>query len=209
MGPRVPYLLLYVVDRVVQRLEDATVRTLIRAGILVAAAAGFALALSSGASADVVEPQSAYQPASIGLLDQEAAKAAKIDPAPAEPTAVAEEKVVKPDEVVAATPAPEQVVRPAPAHLVREMEVKQEAPSVVERVFHPFRAGLQRFGASLVRVVSACDVGLGTGTGGPVFVLAVLSMAAPFIRRRVVGTRWSTDEDMPEFLYAAELTPPG
>jgi len=187
------------------------VRGLLRAGVLVAAAAGFCVAFSLHASADVVEPDSAYQPASVGLLEEEAAKAAVpqgYESAKADPMAD-EAKQEKPDEVVAATPAPEQVVRQVPAHLVRTDTVQGSAPSVADRVMHPLRVGFQHIGASLGRVVGACDVGFGTGSGGPVLVLAVLSMAVPFIRRRVFATRWSADEDVPEFLFARELTPPG
>jgi hypothetical protein len=186
------------------------VRGLLRAGVLVAAAAGFCVAFSLHASADVVEPKSAYQPASVGLLEEEAAKAAVPEGEPAKVDPKAEEaKQEKPDEVVAATPAPEQVVRQVPAHLVRPNTVGGSAPSVVDRVMHPLRVGFQHIGASLGRVVGACDIGFGTGSGGPVLVLAVLSMAVPFIRRRVFQTRWSADEDVPEFLFARELTPPG
>lgn len=185
-------------------------KALLRAGVLVAAAAGFCAALSLHASADVVEPKSAYQPASVGLVGEEAAKAVVDEPAQARPKkaepANKEPKAV--DEVIA-TPAPEQVVRQAPVHLIRPEAVRPASPSVADRVLHPLRMGFQQIGASLGRVVGACDVGFGSGAGGPVLVFAVLSMVAPLIRRRVFATRWTADEDVPEFLFARELTPPG
>jgi hypothetical protein len=197
------------------------VRKLIRAALLLGGAAAFCIALSAAASADMVEPNSAYQPASVALLNEEAAKDAALptEEAAAKQQAEAKkaeakkaeeaEKAANPQEAVPATPAPEQVVRQVPAHLTRPINERSEQPSVAEKIVHPFRAGLQQIGASLGRVVSACDVLPGTGAGGPVFVLAVLSLVAPFIRRRVVDTRWAADEDVPEFLYAQELTPPG
>jgi hypothetical protein len=186
-------------------------RALVRAGVLVAAAAGFCVAFSLGASADVVEPQSATQPAAAGLLQEETAKAMDLDGfpdgAPTDPTAAATQE--EPGEVVEPTPAPEQVVRQAPARVVQTNTVANPAPSVVDRVMHPLRMGFQHIGASLGRVVGACDVGFGTGAGGPGLIMAVLSMAAPLIRRRVFMSRWTADEDVPEFLFARELTPPG
>jgi len=184
------------------------VRMLIRAAVMVAAAAGLCLALSQVASADVVEPKSAYQPASVGLLEEkEAAKVVAEEPAKADPK-TAEAKEEKPDEVVVATPAPEQVVRQAPA-LAPRSAVTTPEPSLAHRITHPLRVGFREIGASLGRVVGACDVGFGSGAGGPVLVFAVVALATPFIRRRVFATRWTADEDVPEFLFARELTPPG
>lgn len=189
-------------------------RNTLRAGVLVAVAAGFLFALGaigSSASADVVEPKSAFQPASVKLLEEEAAKAAvPLDAAPADAGATVdpaadEAKPVKADEVVVPTPAPEQVVRQVPPHLVRT----NDSPSVVERVMHPLRMGFQQIGASLGRAVGACEVVMGGGAGGPALVFAVLAMVAPFIRRRTFGVRRTADEDVPEFLFARELTPPG
>ena len=197
------------------------VRKLIRATLMLGGAAAFLIVLGSAASADMVEPKSAYQPASVPFVNEKAAKDALPTPedtaaqqkAQTEAEKAAKEQQQKADkakeQAAPPTPAPEQVVRQAPAHLTRPISERTEQPSVAEKIVHPFRAGLQHIGASLGRVVSACDVLPGTGAGGPVFVLAVLSMAAPFIRRRVVDTRWATDEEMPEFLYAQELTPPG
>lgn len=199
-------------------------RTLIRAGILLAAAGGFCIGLSLSASADVVEPRSAYQPSSTGLLEKEAAASAALadlsgsDPAKADAAAKAEkaaakekaaekEKADKPSEPVVATPAPEQVVRPARVPVMQSSSTV--SVSLVDRITHPLRIGLESFEASLGRVVSACDIGFGSGAGGPVLVLAVLALALVLIRRRVIGTRSATDEDMPEFLFAWEQTPPG
>jgi hypothetical protein len=75
---------------------------------------------------------------------------------------------------------------------------------------HPLRSGFDRVGQYLGRVVSACEVGgSGTGTGGPVVVLAVLGVVAALERRWALMVQPATDEDAPEFLYAGELTPPG
>jgi hypothetical protein len=193
------------------------VRTLIRAALLLAGAAGLSLVLSAAASADMVEPKSAYQPASVELLNEKAAADAMPEPAKTEATErqakKAKPKAEKPEaeklgEVAEPTPAPEQVVRQAPAHLTRS-HTQTEAPSVADRIVHPFRTGLEQIGAALGRAVSACEVGAVPGAGGPALALAVLSLAAPLIRRRIIGIRRTADEDVPEFLYAQELTPPG
>lgn len=186
-------------------------RTLVKAIILLAAACGLCFALSRPASADIVEPNSAYQPASVGLLEGKAAAAAmpasEAIPEEAMADAAAEEAALS--EVAEPTPAPEQVVRPAAPSPIMRSSSPQEVTSPVQRLLHPLGTALQRFQASLGRAVSACEVGFGSTTGGPVIVFAVLAMALPFIRRRVIGTRWAVDEDMPEFLFARELTPPG
>jgi hypothetical protein len=184
---------------------------LIKAALVLVGAAGLCLALSSASSADVVEPESAFQPASLGLLSKDAPAGDFSAGAPIEEGMVKAAMAAEPklDEVVE-TPAPEeQVVRPAPVHLVRPNTFVETSRSVAEAIVHPLRIGFRHIGASLGRVVSACEIGLGTGTGGPVLVFAVLALAAPFIRNRVVGTRLSTDEDVPDLLYAWELTPPG
>jgi hypothetical protein len=184
------------------------VKTLVKALILLAAAGGFCVALSVSAQADVVEPNSAYQPASTSLLEKGAAPAAAMPSAEAEAAKAvkAEEKPEAPPSL-APTPAPEQqVVRQVPTAVVPNID---HTPSLVDHIVHPLRIGVEHLKTSLGRVVSACEVGFATGAGGPVFVLAVLSMAIPFIRRRVTMTRWATDEDVPEFLYVWELTPPG
>jgi hypothetical protein len=197
------------------------VRSVIRAAVLVAAAAGFCGALSLTASADVVEPTSAYQPASTGLIEEGSTAAALKELEAAEeanPPAEQTEKA-KPAEEEAAPASPAPVpVTPAPEHVVRSARVPaaesaQSTSSVsvtlVDHITQPFRIGLEIIEASLGRVVSACDAGFGTGAGGPALILAVLALAAPLIRRRVIGTRWTTDEDVPEFLFAWEQTPPG
>ncbi len=180
-------------------------RALFKAMILLAASAAFFLALSLSARADVVEPKSAYQPASTALLSERVAADL--------PTAAAEPKVEEPPietierPEVAPTPAPEQqVVRQVPTAVVPTAEHRR---SLIDQIVHPLRIGVEHLKTSLGRVVSACEVGFGTGAGGPVFVLGVLSVAIPFIRRRVAMTRWATDEDVPEFRYVRELTPPG
>lgn len=186
-------------------------KALVRALILLATAGGFCVALSLSAQADVVEPNSAYQPASVGLLEKGSPAAGQMPAVAKAGSNVAKAEVAKaeaPSEAVEATPAPEQqVVRQVPTAIVRPDS--EQAPSVADRVFHPLRMGVEHLRTSLGRVVSACTVGFGTGAGGPVLVLGVLCMALPFIRRRVFATRWATDEDAPEFLFALELTPPG
>ncbi len=186
------------------------VRKLIRAGVLLAVAGGFCVALSLTASADVVEPKSAYQPASAAMLAEEQAAAKLAELAQTDPIKVAaatEVEKEKPSEVAVATPAPEQVVRPGRVAVMQSSS--SVAVSLVDRIAHPLAVGLEHIEASLARVVSACDIGLGSGAGGPALVLAVLALASPFARRRVIGTRWATDEDVPEFLFAWEQTPPG
>jgi hypothetical protein len=189
-----------------------SVKALVRALVLLAAAGGFCVALSVAARADVVEPNSAYQPASTGLVDGASAAGADL-PAAAEaeaqrstpPKAKPTEPEIAP---VAPTPAPEQqVVRQVPTIVVPEANA---APaSLIGHVVHPLRIGVEHLKTTLGRVVSACEVGFGTGAGGPVLVLGLLCMAIPFIRRRLFAIRWATDEDVPEFRYVWELTPPG
>ena len=57
--------------------------------------------------------------------------------------------------------------------------------------------------------ITACQVGFGAGAGGPALVLGVLGLAVALAGHRVLGSRWASDEDVPRFLYAWELTPPG
>lgn len=183
-------------------------KTLVKALIVTGSLVGVSILLSSAARADVVEPRSAYQPASVGLLSQDAAAAmsaptAEIAAKDVEEAARAPEKA----EPAPATPAPEhQVVRQVPAPV---QDAHPERSSVVHRLMDPFRFGFEHIGASLARAASACDVGLATGAGGPILVLAVLSMAFPFVRRRPSGLRRVADEDVPELLYAWSGTPPG
>lgn len=179
-------------------------KALVRTLVLVGVTAGVSIALSAAARADVVEPRSAYQPASVGLLSEDAA-AAMAEPK-AEPSAV--EEPAPPKEEPAPTPAPEQqMIRQIPAPVA---DARPAAPqTVVHRLIDPFRVGFEHIGASLGRVASACEVGLVTGPGGPVLVLAVLSIALPFVRRRISAIRRAADEAVPELLYAWKLTPPG
>jgi hypothetical protein len=182
------------------------VKTLIRALVLIGVAVGGSFALARVASADVVEPRSAYQPASVALLSEDAAAAA-LPAAEAEPQAVKEERPA-PSKATVATPAPEpQVVRQRPVPAAEAHTA--QPPSVARRLIDPFRVGFEHIGASLGRVASACDVGLATGPGGPGLVLAVLSIAFPFVGRRFSRNRRVADEDVPELLYAWKLTPPG
>ena len=186
-------------------------KTLVRALVLLAAACGFCLALSLAAQADVVEPTSAYQPASTGLLSKGApAGAEELPPAASSEAKPPKVEKVEPEPIVVApTPAPEQqVVRQVPTTLVPEAG-HGASSSLIDHVVHPLRIGVEHLKTTLGRVVSACEVGFGTGAGGPVLVLGVLSMAIPFIRRRIFAIRWATDEDVPEFRYVWELTPPG
>lgn len=185
-------------------------KALVKAVVLVGGVVGLSLVLSSMARADVVEPRSAYQPASVGLLSDEAAAAAMPDPAAApakEADSAPQSSRDTTKTAPAATPAPEQqVVRQIP---VSVQDVHAEQPSVVHRLMDPFRVGFEHIGASLARVASTCEVGLATGPGGPILVLAVLSMVLPFARRRFSRIRRAADEDVPEFLFAWETTPPG
>lgn len=189
-------------------------RLLVRAGLVAAAAGAFMVAAALAASADVVEPSSAYQPASTVLLDEGPAGAG--EPVPAvEPAAqeASETKGEAPrpaearEQTVAATPAPESQVGPAPAHITHPDPADQR--STLARALRPFSVGLERIGSYLGRAASACQVAAGSGVGVPVLALAVLSLAAAFDRRRVLGTRSAADEDAPELLYATEVIAPG
>ncbi len=178
---------------------------LIRAGLVVAAAAAFFAFLSTTASADVVTPESALQPASANLMSQPESEEAAAQPQPLEETLQAEQAQA---EVVEPTPAPEQVVSRAPSRPVVQEPVHNES-SVLDRAVQPLRSGFQQVGAFLGRAANACQVGLGSGAGGPVLVLGVLCMAIALERRWVLRARPVADEQVPEFLFAQELTPPG
>ncbi len=181
---------------------------LIRVGLVVAAAAGFFAFLSTTASADVVEPESALQPASSNLMPQDSApKEAAAKPQPLEETFQADQAEAE-KEAAPATPAPEQVVSRAPARPVVQEPAHNDS-SVLDRAVQPLRSGFQQVGAYLGRVANACQVGLGSGAGGPVLVLGVLCMALALERRWVLRAQPATDESVPEFLFAQELTPPG
>jgi MYXO-CTERM domain-containing protein len=193
-------------------------RLAVRAGLILLGAGALWMVLSSSAFADVVEPDSAYQPASTGLVadegqkaptpkqmpkpDSSDAKMAAKDPEPKASRAVKEEVAADP-----ATPAPEPQVRPAPV----EIAPPDPAPrmTVMARAIRPLVVGFQHIGSYLERVVSACQVAVGSGAGGPVLVLGVLSLVTAFVRRRVLGTWSATDEDVPELLFATEVIKPG
>ncbi len=186
-------------------------RLLVRAGLVLAAVGGFLFVVASSASADVVEPSSAYQPASTELLKQ--GSSGSVGSLPAAQTAGTEHvgetsQVAEARDEAPATPAPEHQVRPAPTHIVR-MEEPAPHESGLASVVRPLRVGLEQIGSYLGRVVSACQVAAGSGAGVPVLALAVLSVAAAFQRRRVLGTRFIADEDVPELLYATEVIAPG
>lgn len=193
--------------------EGAGLKVVVRAGLILAAAAGCYFALAATASADVVEPSSAYQPASMALMDREAATADK-PVAPAEgskpmgeaPQASPSGPEAQP--VTPAVPASESQVKPAPAHLLQRLE-PTAGESVLATAVHPLSAGFERIGSYLGRVVNACQVAAGSGSGVPVLALAVLSVAVAFTRRRVLGTRSAADEDVPDRLYATEVIAPG
>ena len=194
-------------------MERTGVKTLIRAVVLLIGATGFCVALSVAASADVVTPRSAYQPAAGDLLKSTPATADMAGPAKAESDKAKAEvegaEQVPAGEVAEPTPAPEQMVSAARTPVTRPDQARTPPLSPVDRLVHPLRVGLQQLEASLGRVVTACEVGFGTGNGGPLPVLAVLVLAVPLIRRRVIGTRWATDEDVPDFRFVWEQTPPG
>ncbi len=184
-------------------------KLVIRGAILLAAAGGFVVALALTSSADVVEPSSAYQPYSASLIENNSSQAAGL---PGEETvgsaALGEApQIAETRETPPATPAPESQVRPARASIARVQPVSNESP--LERAVRPLGVGLQKVGSFLERVVSACHGAVGTGAGVPVLALAVLSVAAAFDRRRVLGIRTATDEDVPELLYAREVIAPG
>jgi hypothetical protein len=191
------------------------VKGLIRIGLVAAAAAGFFAFLSSVASADVVEPESALQPASAQLMQKDATseEAVAAKPKPLEEAFYGaeqeKEQTAEQTEAIPATPAPEQVVGRAPMRTAVQEEPSHGGGSVLDRAVQPLRAGFHQIGAYLGRVANACQVGLGSGAGGPVLVLGVLCMAIALERRWVLRARPATDEDVPEFLFAQELTPPG
>jgi hypothetical protein len=173
---------------------------------VVACAAAFFAFLSTTASADVVTPESALQPASARLMSQPPeSQDAAAKPQPLEETLQAQQAEA---EVVEPTPAPEQVVRRAPSRPVVQ-EPTHDSGSVLDRAVQPLRSGFQQVGAFLGRAANACQVGLGSGAGGPVLVLGVLCMAIALERRWVLMARPAADEEVPEFLFAQELTPPG
>lgn len=188
-------------------------RLLVRAGLTLAAAAAFCVAMAVHASADVVEPSSVYQPASTSLLQDpktgmQGSQMPKPESAQPKPLGETSPTVAEPrDQVAPATPAPEPQVRAVPAHITRPEPVPQQ--SDLSQALHPLRVGFREIGSYLGRVVSSCQVPMGSAAGGPVLVLGVLSMVAALIRRQVLGIWPTTDEDAPERLYATEVIKPG
>ena len=193
----------------VRPVKGVWLRSLVRLGLILTAAGGFVFALALSASADVVEPSSAYQPASTRLLEKGPGAGTtlpvveKAAPGVGEASPAAESR----DTVVPATPAPEHQVRPAPARITRAEPVSHD--SALARAARPLGVGLERIGSYLGRVISTCQVVPGAGAGVPVLALGVLSVVAALDRRRVFGTRLTTDEDVPELLYATEVIAPG
>jgi hypothetical protein len=181
-------------------------KTLVRVAILISGAAGFCIAMALAASADVGNPTSAYQSAfKIALTPQavqaasrpvaSAPEAAKPDPAKSVAPRVGDEPV--------ATPVPEQFVSQGPAPVV-----VRDHRSMMERIVFGVGAKYRAIESFFGRVASATQDGPGAGTGVPVLVLAVLSVAAVVEHHRRHG-RWATDGNVLELLYARELTPPG
>jgi hypothetical protein len=188
------------------------VKVLLRAGIVVAAAAGFCLAFSAMAAADVVDPQSPYQPASTQLmLGKATPKGADGREALAQSNPLEQTfgESGRSDEVVA-TPAPEQIVSKAPVHVERRAYPRDsDQGSVLDRAASRVEEGFQEVVAFLGQVTSAGQGSAPHETGGPVLVLAVLGLVSALARRRVFAARWVTDDEMPELLYASEVIAPG
>jgi hypothetical protein len=195
------------------------VRATVRVLLVLAGAVGFCAVLGTVASADVVNPESAMTLAEKAMVqpdqeqqakgDEGTAPSAEPKPAPSAAPKDAPLEEAQASGEVAATPAPEQQVRQAPSQITRTHPANAVESSPLDIAVRPLRAGVQQVGSYLERVVSACQVGMGSGTGGPVVVLAVLGLVAALERRRILGVRSTTDEDVPEFLYAGEITPPG
>ena len=181
-------------------------RFALRAAILAAGAAGFVWALSAVASAKVVDTSSAYQPTTVSLAKMAVdASAPSTNPFAALSTAPRIEKADPP----AATPAPEPVVV---ARVLPQSSSTISVPAVVAPIARAVRTvhrGVQSFGSYLERVVSSCPVGPVSATGGPVIALGILCCGLALNRRWVLAAQPATDESVPEFLFALELTPPG
>jgi hypothetical protein len=183
------------------------VKTLVRVGLVVAGAAGFCVAFSLAASADVGNPASTYRSAlKIAMADQSMPAADKaLDPA-SKPADTGKTPDGRGE--AAATPAPEQVVIQAPARVVQPRGASH-GDSLMSGVAQRAEVKYQEIESFLGRVASAGHDGAGAGTGVPVLVLAFVSAAAVLDRHRLRANRWATDESALELLYARELTPPG
>lgn len=215
-------------------LRTTSART---AGILIVAAGalGFLFALAAPAAADLVTPNAAEQPVSSSLdgsppkpiesseesEEGSSGEAAGEQPMAAEdaaPAAEAEEGAAAEAPAPAPTPlAPPPVYTPVP-----ETVIERVSPPVADRIaeageseaaslgmLERARRGMREAGVVLKQVVRACQVGVGQTTGGPIVVLAVLSMVTALERRRALRARLATDEDVPEFLYAWDVIAPG
>jgi hypothetical protein len=109
-------------------------------------------------------------------------------------------------------PVPEHVVTrapPAASRLARSRLIASNEAKPFQQTVQTVKHDLSQIGAFLGEVASACKVGVGTGSGGPVLVFAVLGMAAALIRRRAFRARPATDEDVAELLYAGDVIKPG
>lgn len=185
-------------------------RVVLRAGLVLVGAAAVCVAFGSAASADVVDPASAYQPASTRLVSEEPSAEEQKPLLPAKPMEQAFYPVGEhQDGEVAATPAPEQLVTQAPARAERAEPPAEQAGSALERAIDRAGEGFHDISAFLGRVTSAAQGGAASGAGGPALVLAVLAVVTALDQRRVLRTRWVTDEEAPELLYAREIICPG
>jgi hypothetical protein len=144
-----------------------------------------------------------------GEASGQLAKPAKVVPLGEVFSEASKQVVQQPSDEVVATPAPEQVVTRAPSALSRVRTVRAVEGSAFDRVVEGLRTGQHKVGEFLGRVVSGCQVPFGSGTGGPVLVLGVLLVTTAFAGRRFFGIRLATDDGVPRFLFARELTPPG
>lgn len=197
-------------------------RRSIQAAVVVAGAFGFLFMLALGASADIVNTSdpSQSQPQRFMPRFQPASAQAAPDAQPASsPQAPPSQPPINTGETPAEappdlTPAP----APAPEHIVTR-SVAPVHKSEAKKLVDPFRpvaqaveivqGSIQHVGAFFGEVASACKVGVAGGSGGPALVFAVLGMATALERRRVFGTRWATDEEVPEMLYAWDVIAPG
>jgi hypothetical protein len=189
---------------------------LVRAGLLAAGAAAVGFVLAASASAEEVEPASATASTPVVSMSLPASSAPPALPGwLAEGSAMAEALAAEEPVALGAEAsegaevllAEEQVAQPAAPKLAPY--VPAEGPTALERALGSLRAGSEQVGSFLGRVLTVCQVGMGSGAGGPVLLLGVLGMAVALARHRILGIRGASDENVPRFLYAWELTPPG
>lgn len=181
-----------------------------RAAIVMSAAAGICVALSAVASAEVGNPAATYQSAmKIALAGQPLPPtqlAAPTHPiAQQEPASKAAAPVAR--EVPAATPVPEQFVSEAPVP-VRHIGTAAHRQAAVAGIVFAAEAKYREIEAFFGRVANAGQGAPGPGAGVPVLVLGVLGLAAVVEHHRW-RSRWATDENAIDLLYARELSPPG